>query len=197
MDEQLRIVIAHAADQTREQIRASLRRDWPVVSACGSVAELMKIAASESPDLLVTGIHFEDGSGIEAAIQISQSRPIPAVIVTARHSMDLVKEAMRDHVMAYLIEPVTAEDLQASVIVAHSRFSQLRELEEQVGDLRQALGDRKLIERAKGILMAADQMTEDEAFSHLRREAQNRRAKMVTVADEIIAGAERAAGQTT
>lgn len=192
MDERLRMVIAHGSDETLRDIETSLSGGHEVVACCGTVAELRRLAHQKDPDLIVTGITFPDGDGLETMIAIGDEDPTPAVIVTSRRSMSLVTKAMRDHVMAYLIEPVTPEDLQAAVVVAWSRFRQLQELERQVGDLRQALQDRKMIERAKGVLMAAEHMSEGEAFGALRRAAQDQRTTIVAIAERVLARAKRA-----
>ncbi|MDX9911006.1 MAG: ANTAR domain-containing protein [Phycisphaerales bacterium] len=189
MDKQLRIIAAHGSDDTLLSIRRALGGAHTITGAFGTVAELRTAARSDRPDLIVTGVMFPDGSGIDACIELGAERPIPAVIVTARRSMELVYKAIRDHVMAYLIEPVTPEDLQASVIVAWARFEQLRDLQEQVGDLKQALSDRKIIERAKGVLMAIEEISEGEAFSRIRRAAQDQRTTMKAIAERILAGA--------
>lgn len=191
MDQRLNIVVAHGNDGTLRDIEEAIGSDHEVIASCGTTAELAQSVARHRPGLIVTGAAFPDGDGIETVVRLGEQRPIPAVIVTARRSMDLVVRAMRDHVMAYLIEPVTREDLLASIIVAWSRFEQLRELEEQVGDLQRALEQRKVIERAKGILMASGGLTEQEAFGRLRRAAQDRRVRMTDVAEEILGAIER------
>ena len=97
---------------------------------------------------------------------------------------------MRDHVMAYLIEPILSEDLQAAIIVAWARYIELTHLEAQVDDMKIALEDRKIIERAKGILMASENIGEGEAFGLLRSRSQDNREKMVDVARRILEDAQ-------
>jgi response regulator NasT len=126
-------------------------------------------------------------------VDLGRERPLPAVVVASDGSLQQVVKAMQDHVMAYLTEPVTPETLQAAVVVARVRFDQLRELESEVGNLRQALSDRKVIERAKGILMAQERLSEDEAYARLRSESQDRRVKIVQVAQQVVDRSERAA----
>lgn len=186
MTDQLRIVLAHGSDQTLQHIRSSLHEGRAVSTVCGTVAELVNAVRHDRPDLIVTGVAFPDGDGIEACIELGRERPIPAVIVTTRRSLDLVTKAMQDHVMAYLLEPVKSEELQAAIVLAWSRFQQLRQLESEVGDLRRALASRKIIERAKGILMAERSYSEAEAFDHIRRESQNRRVSMAEIAQSIL-----------
>lgn len=182
----LRIIVAHGSDDVRAAITEALNSRYTVLAQCGTIIELKQAVLSHEPDLLVTGIWFPDGDGIDTAIELGELRPIPCVISTAARSLELVRKAMEDHVMAYLIEPVTKEELDAALIVAWSRFEQLRDLEDQVEDLKTALEHRKIIERAKGILMAEEAITESEAFAHLRKQAQDRRTRMVDIANQIL-----------
>jgi response regulator NasT len=98
----------------------------------------------------------------------------------------MVERAMRDHVMAYLLEPVRGGELQAAILLAVARHEQLAQLSEQVDDLKQALADRKVIEKAKGALMAAEGLGEPEAFALLRRRAQNKRRRIVDEAQDVL-----------
>lgn len=184
--EGLKIIIAHGSDDTRQSLLDAVDDRHEVIAHTGTTAEMHALVVEKSPQLLVTGVHFPDGDGIDTAIELGEKNPLPAVIVTEERSLDMVQKAMYDHVMAYLIEPIVKDDLEAAIIVAWSRFQQLRDLEEQVGDLRTALKHRKVIERAKGILMATDSLSEAEAFGVLRRRAQDERRGMVEVAQDIL-----------
>lgn len=183
----LNILIAHGSDDVRANLIDAVNDSHTITAACGTVAEMKRAAIERRPDLLITGIWFPDGDGIDTAIELGREHPLPCVISTAERSLELVEKAMEDHVMAYLIEPVSAEELHAAIIVAWSRFEQFRDLESQVDDLKTALEHRKTIERAKGLLMATRSMSESEAFSNLRRRAQDRRIRMVDIASEILA----------
>ena len=182
----LRIVVAHGDARIRDEIVTALKATHRVTATCEGAGCLRKTVREGRPDLIVTGIDFPDGDGIETVIELGQDNPIPSVIVTARRSLDMVEKAMDDHVMAYLIEPVTAEGLEAAIVVATSRFAQLEELAGQVEDLREALAHRKVIERAKGMLMALESMSEGEAFATLRRRAQDARKRIVDVANDVL-----------
>lgn len=184
--ESLRITIAHGSDEVRRAIADALDTRHRVLDDSGTLAGLRQSVLTDRPDLIVCGAVFPDGDGIEALIEIGRDNPMPAVIVTSARSLELVKKAMRDHVMAYLIEPVQRADLDAAIIVAWSRYQQLRELQEQVEDLREALDHRKLVERAKGVLMATHDISEAEAFARLRRGAQDSRRRMVDIAEEVL-----------
>lgn len=192
MSGSLRILIGHEEPSMLRHLRDAVAQQWQVAATCSSVDAVRKAVEAARPDVLVTGTSYSDGDGVEMVVELGRERPLPAVIVAADSSLEQVVQAMQDHVMAYLTEPVTPETLKAAVVVARVRFEQLRELEEEVGSLRQALADRKVIERAKGIVMAAERLSEEEAYRRLRSESQDRRRRIVEVAQEIVERAERA-----
>ena len=180
------ITVAHGSDDVRKDLVEAINGRHRVIGVCGTVAELKQLVTEQRPDLLITGVRFPDGNGIDTAIELGNDHPIATVIATSARSLQLVEQAMADHVMAYLIEPVSQEELSAAIIVAWSRFQQLQELREEVADLKTALGHRKIIERAKGVLMASQNLTEAEAFSALRTRAQNERRRMIDVANDLL-----------
>lgn len=182
----LSMIVAHGSDEIRGTLTAALADRHRVIATCGSTAELKTAAASDRPDMIITGVELTDGNGIDTVIEIGRDNPMPSVIVTARRSLELVERAMQDHVMAYLIEPVEQIDLEAAIVVAWSRFEQLNELSGQVDDLTTALEHRKIIERAKGLLMASEGITEGEAFGTLRKSAQDQRVPMINIARDIL-----------
>lgn len=184
--EGLNVVVAHGSEDALVALVAAVGRRHRVMCECATVAQMLETAANDHPDMIVTGVEFPDGDGIEAAIRIGVDNPVPAVVVAQRRSLELVEKAMRDHVMAYLIEPVDPVDLEAAMIVAQARFEQFRELSAEVDSLRQALEDRKVIERAKGVLMADRQLEEHAAFALLRSRAQNARMKLGDLARGIL-----------
>jgi len=185
-NDSLNIVIAHGSDDVRAHIARDLDDRHRVVAEAGLIVELRAAVEQHRPDLIVSGIAYPDGDGLDTLINLGQTRPLPAVIVTARRSIALVEKAMRDHVMAYLIEPVKKEELEAAIVVAWSRHEQLDALMGEVDDLRTALDNRKIIERAKGVLMATQNISEADAFATLRRRAQDARRKIADVADDVL-----------
>ncbi len=184
--EGLNVVVAHGTERALKALVAAVGRCHRVMCECGSVAEILETAANEHPDMIVTGVTFPDGDGIDAIIRVGVEHPVPGVVVAERRSLELVEKAMKDHVMAYLIEPIDPVDLEAAMIVAQARFEQFRELSAEVDSLRQALEDRKIIERAKGVIMADGSMPEAQAFGVLRTRAQNARMKLADVARGIL-----------
>jgi response regulator NasT len=112
------------------------------------------------------------------------------VIVSAYSERELVEEALRAGASGYLVKPVSDEQIQPALEVALNRFSELAELREEVADLKEALAARKLVERAKGILMRRFSIPEDEAYRRLQRLSRDRRTVVKEVAQQIIDAAE-------
>ncbi len=157
----------------------------PVEFVRGHFNQALNLPLLDDQQRQEIGLKYKQ-QGQDAAIELGHVAPLPAVVATSARSLELVEKAMRDHVMAYLIEPILSEDLQAAIIVAWARYLELAHLEAQVDDMKTALEDRKIIERAKGILMASESIGEGEAFGVLRSRSQDNREKMVDVARRIL-----------
>jgi response regulator NasT len=140
------------------------------------------------PDLIVFDIHLPGLNGLEALHQIYQVRIVAAVAITADRDQDLIRRAMEEHVLAYLVKPVEGHQLAAALLVAWARFEEMRQLSVENATLRDNLRNRKLIERAKGVLMKRHRWSESEAFHRLQRGAMNQRRTMVELAQAILDG---------
>lgn len=148
--------------------------------------ETLVECALNPPDIILSGINFPDGDGIETLIQISDREPLPAVILTSRDDIEKIEHAMDDHVMAYLIDPVDLDTLRPSIIVVKRRFEQMQELRAEVSDLKEALASRKKLERAKGLLMRQKSLSEEEAYLEIRDLAKRSREKIGAIAQVVI-----------
>ena len=126
--------------------------------------------------------------GISAAEQITARRLAPVVILTAFSQRDLVQRASSAGAMAYLVKPFTKAELIPAIEIAVSRFAELNALQSEIGDLRERLAMRKLLDRAKGVLQATHGMTEPEAFRWIQKTSMDRRMTMRALAQEIIDG---------
>jgi len=186
----LRLLVAHEDDALRDQIVHALNPPHHVIRDCACVADLVETAAYERPDLIVVGVDFRDGDGMKAAIEVGEEQPVPVVVIANDASRDFVERAVEDHVMAYVMVPLVPEELHAAVAIASERYGQFQKLRGEVDSLRQALHDRKLIERAKGVLMANRGVNEQEAFVLMRNEAQDRRVGVIAVAERILGTAD-------
>jgi AmiR/NasT family two-component response regulator len=133
---------------------------------------------------------FEDLDGIAAAEAVNRDRPVPVVLLSAHHEEDILSRLGGTHVMSYLVKPVGEADLKVAVALAMLRFRHLQALTMEGADLRQALEDRKVIERAKGALMRRLRVDEEEAFRRLRSLASEHNLKLVEVGRRIVAAEE-------
>ncbi len=161
-----------------------------VIGEATTGTDMVRLALELEPDVLVFDIHLPHLDGLSALRQIYQSQVIAAVAITADRDQELVRRALEEHVLAYLVKPVEAYQLGPALLVAWARFGELRELTEQNESLKQTLTNRKLIERAKGVLMKRFRWSEAEAFRRLQRGAMNRRVPMVQLAQEVLNGIE-------
>jgi response regulator NasT len=151
---------------------------------------MVRTVLALEPDLVVFDIHLPHLDGISALRQIYQERIVAAVAITADRDQDLVRRAMEEHVLAFLVKPVEAHQLGPALQIAWARFHELRELSTENASLRQTLQNRKIIERAKGALMKRHRWSEAEAFRRLQRGAMNRRMPMVDLAQAVLSGEE-------
>jgi response regulator NasT len=163
-----------------------LEMNHQVAGVAQTGANLVELCRSARPDLVITDIKLPDMDGIAAAIQIYQENPVPIILVTAFHDSEYIERALDDHVMAYLIKPVMREDLEPAIALAMRRFEQFQALHKEAADLRQALEDRKKIERAKGLLMKQTGLDEEGAFRRLQSLARNQNRRTVEIAERIL-----------
>ena len=157
-----------------------------VVAVAESGRQLLERCRATHPDLVITDIKMPDMDGITAAAALNQDRQVPVILITAYHDVDLMASAEAGYIMAYLTKPVKPIDLQAAIALAVLRFEHFRQLSQEAASLRQALEDRKVIERAKGIVMKRLQVDEEEAFRRLKRLASHGNRKVVEVAQGVV-----------
>jgi response regulator NasT len=139
---------------------------------------------------VITDIKMPDMDGIDAAAAICREEPVPIILVSAYSDVTLIERAQSEYILAYLIKPIKQADLQPAISLAMWRFEQFQALRKEAADLRQALEDRKLIERAKGILMKRVTLDEQEAFRRLQKVASDNNRKLVEVAHMILVAEE-------
>jgi response regulator NasT len=191
MDRHLRIAVADDEHDMREYLQTILPCfGHSVVASAATGRELIEKCRETRPDLVITDIKMPDMDGIDAARQIYKDFPIPVILVSAYHDQDLVKRAEEDHVLAFLVKPIKQADLEPAIAIAARRFEQFQALRKEAADLRQALEDRKLIERAKGLLMKRAGLDEHEAFRRLQKLASERNLKLVEIANVILTAEE-------
>jgi two-component system, response regulator PdtaR len=183
----LRIVVADDEPRMHDYYRDVLPlMGHRVTAAAENGRELLRYCRVSRPDLIITDIKMPELDGLEAAEQVGRAEPIPVILVSAYHDPDLFARARGINVLAYLVKPIKQADLEAAIAIVMQRFEQLQALRREAGELRQALEDRKLIERAKGVLMKKAALDEPEAFRRLQKLARDNNQKLVEVAQMII-----------
>ena len=187
----LRIAVADDERDMRQFLQELLPPlGHEVVAVAETGRQLAEQCRHLRPDLIITDIKMPDMDGIDAALEINRDRPVPVVLVSAHHDAELLVRAGADHIMAYLVKPVKPADLKTAIAMAMMRFEQFQRVRQEAADLRQALEDRKLIERAKGVLMKRARLEEAEAFRRLQKLASDRNKKLVEVAHMILTAEE-------
>ncbi len=187
MSEPLRIVVADDEPDMRDYFTKILPcLGHKVVGVARDGRELVEQCRALRPGLVISDIKMPDMDGIAAARQIYQDAPVPVILVSAYCDQELIARARADHIMAYLVKPIKQGDLGPAIALAARRFEQFEALRREAADLRQALEDRKVIERAKGVLMKRAGFDEQEAFRRLQKLASERNLKLVEMARTIV-----------
>jgi two-component system, response regulator PdtaR len=187
MNHSLRIAVADDEPDMRDYFQEVLPRlGHTVVSVAENGEQLIEQCRAVEPDLVITDIKMPQVDGIDASIRICQARPVPVILVSAHQDSTLIQRAETDHIMAYLMKPVKQSELAPAIALAMHRFEQFNALRQETADLRQALADRKTIERAKGILMKKVNLDEAAAFRRLQKLASEKNRKLAEIASMII-----------
>jgi response regulator NasT len=190
----MRILVAEDETIIRLDLCALLERaGFEVCAEARDGEEAVALARSEQPDVAVLDVKMPKLDGIEAARRILDERPIPIVMLTAYGQDELVQRAAEAGVFGYLVKPFREQDLLPAIRTARARHEELAALREQADSLAEALVSRKTIERAKGLLMEREGLTEQEAFARLRKASQVSGRPMKVVAEAIVATFERPA----
>ena len=187
MERALRIAVADDEPDMRDYFRTilpTLGHEVVVVAADGK--ELVEQCRTARPDLVITDIKMPDMDGIDAAARIYRDAMVPVILVSAHHDPATVRRAEADFVMAYLVKPIKQSDLEPAIAIAMRRFEQFQALRKEAVDLKQALEDRKVIEKAKGLLMQKAGLGEADAFRRLQKLASDKNQKLIAIARMIL-----------
>ena len=187
MTHPLRIAVADDEPDMRDyfaRILPLLGHEVVVVARNGR--ELVERCYGARPELLIVDIKMPELDGIEAAAEICRGEPLPVILVSAHHEPELLERAADPHIMAYLVKPIKQADLEPAIVVAMRRFAQFQALRQENSDLRQALEERKVVERAKGILMKRAGLDEQQAFRRLQKMASESNRKLAEIAESIL-----------
>jgi AmiR/NasT family two-component response regulator len=184
----VRILVAEDETIIRLDLRELLERaGFEVCAEARDGIEAVDLALSAEPDLAILDVKMPRLDGIEAARRILEERPIPIVLLTAYGQEELVSRAVEAGVFGYLVKPFREQDLLPAIHTARARHEELAALRGEVESLSEALAARKVIERAKGLLMNKEGLTEQEAFERLRRASQISGRPLKVVAEALIA----------
>jgi two-component system, response regulator PdtaR len=161
---------------------------YDVVAQASNGEQAVALSRELKPDLVMMDVRMPVLDGISAAEQIGKERIAPVVMLTAFSQKELVERARDAGVMAYIVKPFTASDLAPAIDIARSRWVERRALEAEVADFVERLETRKVVDRAKGMLMAQLKIGESEAFRWIQKTAMDRRLGMREVADAVVSG---------
>ncbi len=185
--ERTRVIIADDESLIRMDLREMLTNlGYLVVGDAADGRSAVHLARELRPDIVIMDIKMPDMDGIEAAQILTEERVAPVLLLSAYSQQELVQRAQKAGVAGYMVKPFRESDLTPSIEVALARFSEFRQMEREADDLRDALETRKSVDRAKGILMDTQGLSETEAFRRIQKMSMNNRKSMRSVAEAII-----------
>jgi response regulator NasT len=185
--EQPRVVVADDESIVRMDLREMLESlGYLVVGEAGDGESALHLSRELKPDIVVMDIKMPGMDGIEAGRILTEERIAPVLLLTAYSQQDLVERAKEAGVMAYIVKPFHEADLAPAIEVALQRWNEFRSLEKEVEDLKEALETRKLVDRAKGILMDSQGLSEADAFRRIQKTSMDQRKPMKEVAEAIV-----------
>jgi AmiR/NasT family two-component response regulator len=159
---------------------------YTVVGVARTGTEAVRLCSQLSPDIVIMDMQMPELGGDGAAQQIAKQHPTPVIMLTAYSDTEHIRKAEASGALGYLVKPINPEELPPAIDVAIARFREIQRLREQVDTLQETLESRKVVERAKGILMQRRQLSEDEAYEMMRQRARERHCKVKDIAQAIV-----------
>lgn len=182
-----RILIVDDSTNSRSVLVEGLKAlGCVIVGEADDAGRGLSLVRSVKPDLIFIAVGLPDTDGITTAGRIVEEVPTPIVILSRHRDEDAIRRATEAGVMNYLIKPLRHEELRPAIELAIGRFREFMTLRKENADLKRALEERKVIERAKGILMERERLTEGEAFTRIRKASMKSRKPMVEIAQAIL-----------
>ena len=182
-----RIVLAAKDAAWRNNIKSIVNRSgYYVVGEAGDGLTALKMIRSRQPELVIIEPLLPGMDGLEVARIVHEDKLAPVVLICTTSQDDLVEKAKRANVFAFLMSPIEEGTLVPTIELTISKYNELVKLELQVAELKETLETRKIVEKAKGILMEKHELTEPEAFNRMRKQSMNKRVSMRVIADAII-----------
>lgn len=182
-----RIVIAEDEDLTRKDLKETLEGlGYLVVGEARDGQSAISLARELRPEIVVMDIQMPGMDGIDAAKTLTEERIAPTLLLTGYYDEAKIERAKEAGVIAYLVKPFSESDLEPAIQVALSRYDEFRQLDEKIEQLEDTLETRKLVDRAKGILMDSQELSEAEAFRKIQKMSMDTRRPMKDIAQALI-----------
>jgi len=187
MDIKRRILLVDEIQTVNQMIKESLEdMGHEVVAQITPDQDLVSSLQQVEPDMLVINVKVPDSDFLQNIAQVNQIQPVPVVLFSEDDNQDLVESVIRCGVSAYVVDGLEANRIEPIINVAMARFEQMQGLRKELADTKQVLAERKLVERAKGILMSRRDMNEEDAYKTLRDLAMKRNQRIAEVANDVI-----------
>lgn len=181
------VVIVDDSLKSRATLGRALERlGFEVVGEGSSGSEAIRLAQALRPDVMFLAVGLPDMDGLTVAAHLLETLPLPILILSSHLDQELIQRAKETGVMAYLLKPLREEELLPAIELAVSRFEEFNALRKENADLKRTIEDRKLIERAKGILMEREGISEQMAFARIQKTSMNTRRAMADIAQAIL-----------
>lgn len=192
MLQKLNILLADDEALIRLDLREMLSdAGHKIVGEAADGQQAVKLARELRPDFIIMDVKMPIMDGLEAAAIIGEENIAPVLLLTAYSQKDIVEKATKAGVIAYLVKPVREEQLFPAMEIAFSRFAQLQQINQELLDLKDSLETRKLVDRAKGILMTANKISEQDAYRKMQQYSMAKRITLKALAESIIKAAEK------
>lgn len=183
----MRILIAEDESIIRMGLKSMLQEMGHTVYAASNGQQAMDLAFSHDPDLAILDIKMPKLNGLQVAQNLAQTHPMPILLLTAFSQQELVDIASDLPIQGYLVKPIKPQDLSAAIAVAHKRFAESQALQSEKMTLEDKLASRKIIDRAKGILMN-EGLSEEEAYHFIQKQARDKQQTMKETAEDLLSG---------
>jgi len=188
----LRIIIADNESIIRMDLKEMLEEaGHTIVAEASNGAKAVELVRQHRPDLVIMDIKMPEMDGITAAKIISNEKIAPVLLLTAFSQKDIVEKAKDSGVLAYLVKPVKEANLFPAIEIAVSRFQEFAELEQELENVKNSLETRKILDRAKGILMDAYNLSETEAYRRIQQYSMSKRKSIKDVAEAIVGASKK------
>ena len=182
-----RVLVIDDHQPSRRQLVTSLSKSGYEIAGEGTSGKVVVgMARTAMPDVILMAVGLPDGDGIDASRDVMRAHPVPIVLITSHYDAATIERARRAGIMGYLVKPLRPEELSPAIELAVTRFQEFLALRAENSDLKETLETRKLIERAKGLLMERRHLSEDQAYTLIKKTSMNVRKPMAEVAQAII-----------